>query len=432
MPESEVEQLRREVAELRGQVGAERQQRRARTRRIVSWIMAVLAILALTLSLTGIWTWRTLTNTDLFVERVGPIIEQPEVVAEVSTRVSTAIVDGLGLQERVAEALPEQAAILAAPITAAARSFVQDSTEALVTSDQFRAAWDTALAASHTIAIRVLEGDDEGALTLTDGAVTINLVPLINQVLVATEGFLAGLFNREIDLPTVTEDQLDEAITAIENQFDVQLPADFGQVTLFAADDLATAQNAYQAASVAIWIAPIAALILAALAIAISTRRLRMALSIVVGTALALLFVGLALAPAEDALVGAVSDKGLAGAVGSAFETLFSTLIDGIYIILIVGVAAALALFFSGRSRPAEATRAAAKQVPAQAGRYRTFFVVGGVVAAVILLAVIPGRSFGQFALVMLMLAAYLLAVFLAPSPPEADSVETGAQPAES
>jgi hypothetical protein len=186
-------------------------------------------------------------------------------------------------------------------------------------------------------------------------------------------------------------------------------------VTLFSSQDLAAAQSYYQVARVAAWLTPIAALMLIGLALAVARRRLRTFLGIVIGTALLLLFVGLSLNPIESAVVGAVSDSGLQGAVQAAFGTVTSSLLTGITVVVILGVLAALLFFLLGDSKPAHASRDALKQSPSLAARHRGIFLGGGAVAALVLLAIIPGRTFGQLLLVGLLYAAYALMVLLAP-----------------
>jgi hypothetical protein len=141
---TEIDQMREELDTLRGQLDAERRQRSARTRRAFTWVLTALAVLATVLSLLSVWTLRTLTNTDLFVDRVGSVIEQPAVAQEIGEQAAAQLVEALGLQQRIAEVLPPEAAIAAGPITIAARDFLAEGTTDLVQTEQFRQAWDTA------------------------------------------------------------------------------------------------------------------------------------------------------------------------------------------------------------------------------------------------------------------------------------------------
>ena len=412
---ADVAQLRTELAALKSQLDSEKRARAARVRGVVSWILVVLAVLATVVALLSVWTFRTLNNTDLFVERVGAIIEQPEVAQAIGDRAAADLVTALDLQTRIAGVLPDQAAIIAAPITTAAQNYLADATTKLLETDQFQAAWDAALAEGHRITIDILSGTDTTAIENTDGVIVLNITPVVNALLAEGAAFLSDLLNRDISAPTLTAENVDAAIAALEQQLGTDLPDDFGTVVLFSSDDLAAAQRIYGTAKALIWLGPIAALVLIALALAVSLRRVRTLAAIVVGVALAMLLMRLALPPLQESLVGAVNDQGLQSAVGAAFTSITSSLVSGIAWVLLLGVIAAVALFASGDSRPARAGRDALRQTPGLAARYRGAFLIGGAVAGLLLLAIVPGRSWGQFLLVLLMYLAYALAVLLAP-----------------
>jgi hypothetical protein len=421
---SEIDDLRRELDALRGQLDVERTQRSARTRRVFTWILTTLAVLATVLSLLSIWTLRTLTNTDLFVDRVGSIIEQPAVAQQIGERAAAEIVVAADLQQRIAEALPPEAAIAAGPIASAAQGFLADGATELVETEQFQQAWDTALTASHRLAIGVLAGEDTTALTNEDGAIVLNLTPVVNALVAQGSEFLSQLLNRQINAPTLTTENLDDAAAALEQALGVELPVGFGDVTLFTSDDLAAAQQGYAAMRVATWLTPLVALMLIGLALAVSLSRLRTLLTIVVGVALLLLLVGLALNPLENQIISAVADQGLQGAVRASFGTVTSSLLTAITVVAVLGVLAALALFTMSDSRSGRAAREAIGQAPSLASRYRGAFLGGGAVVALVLLAIIPGRSFGQLLFVLVLYAGYALAVLLAPR-----RVDAGAPP---
>jgi hypothetical protein len=415
---TEIDQMREELDTLRGQLDAERRQRSARTRRAFTWVLTALAVLATVLSLLSVWTLRTLTNTDLFVDRVGSVIEQPAVAQEIGEQAAAQLVEALGLQQRIAEVLPPEAAIAAGPITIAARDFLAEGTTDLVQTEQFRQAWDTALGASHRLAIGILSGEDTTSVTNEDGAIVLNLTPVANALIAQGSEFLSEVLDRDIAAPTLTADTIEDAAAALEQALGVDLPEDFGNITLFASAELEAGQQAFAAMQIATWLTPLIALMLIGLALAVSTRRLRTLLSIVIGAALLLLFVGLALAPLQNEIVGAVDDQGLQGAIRAGFDSVTSSLLTAITVIAVLGVLAALVLFGLGDSRGARASRDALAQSPALAGRHRTAFLGGGALVALILLAIIPGRSWGQFLFVGLLYLGYVLAVLLAPRPP--------------
>ncbi len=423
----DVDQLRTEIESLRGQLASERKQRSIRIRNVFTWILVVLAVLATTLALLTLWTFRTLNNTELFVDRVGSIIEQPEVAQAIGNRAAAQLVEALELEDRIAEVLPERAVLVAGPITTAAQNYLAQGTTKLIETDQFQQAWDVALAEGHELTIDILSGSDTTAIENSNGVIVLNITPVINALLAEGADFLSDLLNRDINPPAVTPENIDAAISALEEQLGMDLPNDFGTITLFESDDLAAAQNAYETAKAVALLAPLAALVLIGLAVAVSLRRLHTFLIIVLGVALSMLLVQLALAPVQDSLVGAVADQGLKGAVDAAFSTVTDSLISGIAVVMILGIIAAGLLFVLGDSRPAQVGRQVLGQSPALAARYQGPFLVGGAVIGLVLLAIIPGRTWGQLLFVLLLYAAFALAVLLAPKS-DAEQVESAAE----
>ena len=71
-------------------------------------------------------------------------------------------------------------------------------------------------------------------------------------------------------------------------------------------------------------------------------------------------------------------------------------------------------------------------QTPSLATRHRGWFLIGGALVALLLLAVLPGISWGQVGVVALLYAGYALAVVLAPqvAPAKQDADSAEAAPA--
>lgn len=430
--QADTEQLQREIEQLRRELSGQRTERARRVRSGVTWTLTVLAVLATSLALLAIWMFRTLTTTDLFVERVGSVIEQPEVAEAVGQAAAGEIVDALDLEDKVADALPDDVAVVAGPLTNAAQNYLAQGVAALAQTDQFQRAWDASLTAGHRVSIAILSGQDTEAVQNAGGVILIDLAPVANQLLAEGSDFVSDLLGRDITAPTVTSDDLDAAVAALEQELGVDIPADYGQIVLVDSSALASAQAAYQTMRVATWLAPLAALVLIGLAVAVSMARLRTGLSIVIGTAVVLLLVAVILRPLESAIVNAVSGSGLESAVAASFVTVTSSLLTGIVIVVAVGVLAAGGFALTGDSRVAVSGRSALAQTPSLATRHRGWFLIGGALVALLLLAVLPGISWGQVGVVALLYAGYALAVVLAPqvSPAKQDAGSVEAAPA--
>ena len=411
---AEVNQLRQELDALRGQLDQEREKKASRTRRFLTSVLVVLAVLATVLALLSVWTIRTLTNTELFVDRVGSVIEQPEVAEAIGDAAAAQLVDALDLEERLREALPEEVALAAAPISNAAENYLAEATTNLVQTEQFQAAWDAALTTGHELTIAVLSGQDTAAIENEDGMIVLDLTPIVNLMVAQSADFIGDLIGREINPPTITAETIDQAVSILEEQLGTDLPPDFGQVTLVSSDALAAAQSGYQAIRALVWLAPLVALVLIGLAIAVSPRRIRTAATIVVGTGFVLLLIGMTLNPLQASLVGAVPSEGLAGAVNAGFNTVLDSLRSGIVLVTILAVIAAAVLFFTGDSGIAQTSRQQVGRAPGLASKYPGWFLGGGAVVALLILAALPGRSWTQLLIVLLLYAAYALAVKIA------------------
>lgn len=410
-----VEELQREVEELRRQLATGRTVRAARVRSVLTWVLTVLAVLATTLALLAMWTFRTLTDTERFVDRVGAVIEEPEVAAAVGDAAASQVVEALALEDRLREALPDDVVIAAGPISNAAESYLARGATRLAQTDAFRAAWDAGLASGHRLSIAILSGTDTTVVQNTDGVIVLDITPVINLLLADGSEFISDLIGRDVSAPTVTAETIEAAVAALEDQLGTDLPADFGRVTLIASDDLAAAQAAYQTVRLTVWLSPIAAAVLVGLAIAASTRRLRTTMSIVVGTGLLVVAVGVALQPLRASIVASVESEGLAPAVAAAFDTVLGSLRTGIVLVVVLAVVAAAVLFLTGKSSAAASGRQLVAQVPRSAAAHRGWFLGGGAVVVLLLLAALPDRTWGQLLVGLLLYAVYALAVLLAP-----------------
>lgn len=413
----DVARLRQENAALTRRLDYERAARHARWRRVLAVVLSVLAVLATTLALLTVWSVRTLTNSDLFVERVAPILEEPEVAEAIGTAAAEELVTALDLQERLSDTLPDEISVAAGPLATAAQGFLADGITSLVQTQPVQTAWEATLYAGHRITIGILSGSDTEAIENADGVIVLDLTPLINEAVAQGAGFVSDVLNRDIAAPEVTGDDVDAAVAALEEQLGVDLPTDFGQVVLFESDNLAAAQQAYQAVRTLGWLAPVAAVLLVVLALVVSTERVRTGMWIAIGVAALLLLVVVALQPLKTSILDAAAAEGLDGAIAAGFDTVFSSLRTGVIVVVVLGGLAALGLVATGRSRVGEATRGAIRQAPSLAAAHPGAFLIGGALVAVGITALIPGLSWGQVLFVGLLYGIYAAAVLLAPRP---------------
>ena len=118
----------------------------------------------------------------------------------------------------------------------------------------------------------------------------LNLLPLVNQGLAAISGVVTDLVGHPVSLPEITGDEIpSEAITKLESALGIDLPDNFGTVTVYNSDELAAVQQGVDLASRAIVALAVLFLILAAVAVWVSPRKRRTLLQL--ATALAVVLV---------------------------------------------------------------------------------------------------------------------------------------------
>ncbi len=293
----DVEQLRSERDRLQRELEEARVGRHQRLRRIVAVILVVLTVLTLVAAVPGTWARRTSLNTDRYVATVGPLASDPQVQQYLALKITDATFEALNvqgrLQEALSERLPRLATILAGPITQAAHDFVQAQVQKLVETPQFQELWTQVNRIAHEHAVALLEGESNiPGVDVSGGKITVNLLPFVNQVLQQLGGLVSDLVGRPVTLPEITPDMIQnapqEALQKIETALDVQLPSDFGTITVWDSKELASAQQAVSLFNRGIVLLVLAFVLFLALALVISPARRRTLLQIAVAAAVVL------------------------------------------------------------------------------------------------------------------------------------------------
>src|SRR5436190_14191828 len=294
----DVERLRAERDALEQRVGTleARPQRRRRLARISATLLVVLAVLCFALAVPATWAKRTLLDTDRYVATVAPLARDPAVQEYLARTVTQPVFAALDVQTRRADVLQKRAAqltFLAGPIATGVQGFVQEQLQAVFASDAFASAWEEANRFVHSQLLVVLEGSPQTAggqpVEVNNGAIVLNLLPLVNQGLQAMTGLVTDLIGHPVTLPQISGDEVpSEAITRLESALGIDLPDQFGTITVYNAEDLAAVQKAVDLAGRLIVLVVVLFLLLAALALWISPRKRRTLLQLGVAAAVAL------------------------------------------------------------------------------------------------------------------------------------------------
>ncbi len=429
---SDLEQLRAERDRLRAQVEAlaARPERRKRVRRIVTPVLAALAVVTFTLAVVGTWARATALNTDQYVATVGPLASDPRVQEYMAVAITDGVFEAVDVQAvittSVEQVFPERAEILAGPLTNAAREAVRDQVRNLLQTDAFQQFWVEANQFAHSRVIAVLNGETD-TVSAQGGNVVLNLIPLVNLALAQVGGVASSLLPADVTIPEIrVEDVPAQAVAQLEQALGVSLPADFGSIVVFQSDALPAARTAvrqfdrFTLLLVPLW------LVLVAAALWLSPRRRRTLIQILVGSALGVVLVRrTALAsqgylldqvkPENRSVVAAVSDQ-----VNLSLLSYTGVLLSVTVAVLVVTLLTApyrwavrLRTWVAdlGRALAGASEGVGREPVVAWVREHRDALLIGGAAVGAVVLVLVD-LSFVWFLTVVAVVALFELAVF--------------------
>ena len=373
----EVVRLRAENESLRVQLS-----RRRSNRRWLAGFLVVLAVVAMTASALSIWTRATLYDTERFMAVVEPAFDDPAFSAAMSNYVADASLEALDLDARVAAVLEELDLYLSEALVnaidpdpellARLQAFDRPTLSALspamsgaldarvvtvvdrfITSDEVRTRLPDLVRDAHTGGVALIT-DDLDALEnvyVEAGEIRLDLIPLIVEALeeVTTE---LGEFVPDVTLPAIVAGRAQESRERLREELatslQVQLPDDFGQLTLVSESALSQVQQAARQVDRLVWPIALLASVLLASAIAVSPDRRRTSMQLALGVAATLVGVQLLVRRFEAALLAQITDPDGEQAVGSLLQEVVTDLRTVTVVIAALAIAAALAAHLFG------------------------------------------------------------------------------------
>jgi Short C-terminal domain len=291
---------------------------------VLGALLAVLSLLAAYVRFQGLDT-NTVQNT------ADDLIADKEIRDQVAATLVDQFYANVDVQAELQKQLPPQFQGLAGPAAAGLREFSDRAAREMLERPRVQALWVNSVTTAHRQLIDVLE-DDTGALSTENGAVVLDLRPLMVQ-----------LGDR----------------VAIVGRVSERFGPDAGKVEIMQADQLETAQDLTRLLKFLgtwLWIVPIA---LWAVAIWLARGRRRGVLRMV---AISAILVGLLILVVRriagsyvvDSLGGEASLK---PAVQNAWDILTEQLRDGGLTLLGLGLIALFAVWLGGSTRSATASR---------------------------------------------------------------------------
>jgi hypothetical protein len=273
---------------------------RSRTRPTFAGIAGVLAVLMFVLGALGFWTKSAVLDTDRFESYVTDVLRQPEVTEAIATYVVDQTEQVVQLEARIEEALPPRVVNLLGDeldwIIAGVRSLYTQAVTGIVESEQFQGIVVQAAGTAHAGFVRLLEGDGLlDGINVDEDRITLNLLPLVSRALLAVQdrfGLLA-----DVEVPELTRDgDPAEQQAQLEDALGRDLPDDFAQLTVYEGEQVAQASESVQQAQQifafitrALWVLVGLGLVLGAVAIVLARRRVRAALTMILGAGVLML-----------------------------------------------------------------------------------------------------------------------------------------------
>ena len=294
--------------------------RRIGARSIAALLALILGLGLLPLGTVTYWGHRTVTDTERYLETMQPLAYDEDVQDSLSVFITDKIeeqIDPEALVNQVFAGLIEQYPALKAlvpVVSGAIDSLIAQVVDRLVRSDQFKQLWTLANTAAQKGLMAILEGREDGPVSLQGDEVVLDISSLIDQV-------KQGL--------------VDRGFSAAAN---INVPEADRQIVLLEAPQLAQIRTIYSLTSpIAVALFFIAILLLV-LAVVLSRRRPRMVAWAGGGAAAGglLLIVGLGIG--ETVFVNTLEGTPFEKASQTFYDQLLKFLYNGAYALVALGI----------------------------------------------------------------------------------------------
>src|SRR5690349_3944635 len=105
-----------------------------RTRGVLSVVGVLLSCVLLLATVAGVWARRSFLRSDIFSERAGNLIDDPEVQTALSLYLSEQITQLIDPEKVLEDVLPDRTQILSVPLANAVEGFIADQVTTFVES----------------------------------------------------------------------------------------------------------------------------------------------------------------------------------------------------------------------------------------------------------------------------------------------------------
>ncbi|MBD5785665.1 hypothetical protein IF650_05685 [Cellulosimicrobium terreum] len=316
-----------------------------RARAVACVVLITIGALLAPVGAVAAWAQRELTDTERYVETVGPLASDPVVQSAVAGRLTQAVMSRIdvgallddvvgGLEDNdIAPRATRALSALEAPLTSGVESFVRSAADRLVQSDAFEEAWVQANRVAHQQLVAVMRGDDGTVLQVgQDGQLTIELSGMIDLL-------KQRLVDRGLDV-AANIPEVNASFTIVQTSQLVHVQNRYGQLVLLTT-----------------WL-PWVALGLLAAGVLVANHRSRALVVAGLSLAAAMVLLAVALALARglylDALTGQVARLDAAEIV---FDQVVAFLRNTLRTVGVLGLVLALVAYLAGPTDSARSLR---------------------------------------------------------------------------
>ncbi|MCX5425568.1 hypothetical protein [Streptomyces sp. NBC_00078] len=338
----ELDELRHRVSALEGG-GPAGAPRHHWLRSTGSFLLILLASLLSLLAVVSVWANSIVRDTDRYVATVGPLASNPDVQKAITKRVTNAVlaqVDVDGLVKELQQAaqqkgVPPKAAKLIdnldGPIESGLKSLVSGAVERVVSSDAFDKVWVNANRRAHNAVNKALTGESDGAVSVKNGQVAIDVGPIVAQV---KDQLVSAGFQPAARIPTV------------HTQFVVFESKDIGKIKWY----LRVLEI------IGSWL-PVIAVLIAAAGVYLAVHRRRALIGAALGVFAAMLLLGITLSLLRTVYLNHLAAGASEAAAGAVYDSLVKFLRAGVRAVGALALVTAIGAFLTGPSRIAVFTR---------------------------------------------------------------------------
>ena len=364
---------------------------RGKVRRVIAAVLGVFAVAVLVLGVVGVWAHTTLANRDRVGELAEDVITEPQIQQALAVAVTDLAFDALDVDLRVTSVLPDWLETVGEVAVGEAQSAVTQAVAGALAEPVVQQVVVRLAQEADARLVRVLEGDGlVDGITVEDGSVTINLLPLAGRGLDALQRL--GLFG-SIQVPPLAADGDPAAqIAALEAAFGIDLPDDFGQFTIYESAAVKEAQAATERAQEAVavayralWLTLAVGALLIVASILTAVDRWGAVLAIAAGAVVGMVVLRGAVDTVVDDAPNLVADPAAQTAISIVTEGLGSDLRQMAGVVLIAAAVVVLAVLVARRFRRTDVVFVVAALLVG------VVLVVGGVTWPALLIAVVVG-----------------------------------------